>query len=203
MSSAVIFRCRLETKAPKASFYREYPCELNIQLAGESEPHLRPVFFSYGISKNVDALSGMTSNLVLVDQWAQEFIALATPRPWVSLERFFQTAEVELQKRVVQELGTVVGLGLKDESGRHWIFDIRRASLEWKKEFPIVIGGQAQWLVLQAPPHLSPETLTARTQKTWASLAKFQSEMATHFFPTDQIQVSLRNHRTETELRLR
>lgn len=192
----------METKKSAVRFFREYPCQLQIKLAGDLSPQLRPVFFIYGVSADVDALSGMTVNLVLVDQWAAQFLNLAGQRSWPSLNDFFLFAKTELQKMADSAKATLAGLELRDEKQIRWIFDSNPNSLadviQWRQEFPIVIDDQAQWLVLQADEAVAIGSLTSWAKKKWNSLKELQSELPTHA----GVQISLKNHRTGSEFRL-
>lgn len=190
------------TKKSTVRFFREYPCQLQIKLAGDLSPQLRPVFFIYGVSAEVNALSGMTVNLVLVDQWAEQFLKLASQRSWPSLNEFFLLAKTELQKMAEAANATLAGLELRDERQIRWIFDSNQDSfadsIQWRREHPIVIKDQAQWLVLQADEAMTVGSLASWAKKKWDSLEQLQSELPAHA----GIQISLRDHCTGSEFRL-
>jgi hypothetical protein len=187
------------TKNPAVLFFREYPCQLQIKLAGDLSPQIRPLFFIYGVSAEINSLSGMTVNLVLVDQWAGQFLNLASQRSWSSLNEFFHFAKKELQTMAAKDLATLAGLEIRDEKQIRWIFDSNRDSIQWRHEFPIVIDDQAQWLVLQADEAVATDSMTSWTQKKWNSLQQLQSELPANI----AIQISLKNHGTGSEFRLR
>gem|GEM_PF-3464365 len=161
------------------------------------------MFFIYGVSAAVDALSGMTVNLVLVDQWAEEFLTDVAKRSWPTLKDFFQFAKTELQKKAGLAHATLTRLELIDEKQTRWIFDPDKNWQQWQCQFPVVVADQAQWLVFQAEASMTIESVTSWMKKSWNSNADLIGDLQKYFSATEAIRVSLRNHRTGAEVRLR
>jgi hypothetical protein len=158
---------------------------------------MRPFWFSYGVSAAVDALSGMTVNLVLVDQWAAEFLSGLSEQIWPGPQAFFQAAVKALEPRASSQAARLARLELQEAEGLTWIYEPSSRQTFWQATTPLELGGQAMWLKVKAEAALSQQQILNFKNSSWKTQAELQSRLS------DFVEASVTSHLAGIEFRLR
>ncbi|WP_415061935.1 hypothetical protein [Bdellovibrio sp.] len=100
-------------------FVREIPISIVIEAA----PSQRRGFLFHlaaGFSKDVDPLSGMTVNLMAVDQWLSDLKVNLEKAAFISFAEVMAVARLTLLERANKEAATLQSLSFREERG--WAF---------------------------------------------------------------------------------
>ena len=115
-------------------FVREIPIRILIQKAS-SERRGFLFYLAVGFSKEVNPLSGMTVNLMLVDEWLKELKEALESAPFISTHdnlnasfaEIMAITRLSLVEKAVQESATLISLEFREE--RSWSFS-------WNHQMP-------------------------------------------------------------------
>lgn len=136
-------------------------------------------------------------NLVLVDQWAKEFLQPAKQKLWGNFADFFQVANQDLSEKARTEKASMVRLELLDDDGIPWIYDPKTQQIFWQQKISLNIGEETFWLQIKADHRTPLNQISYFQHEQW----KDQSELKKHL--STMLEASLISHLTGTELRLK
>ena len=126
-----------------------------------------------GFAKSIDPKSGMTVNLVVVDQWLSETIVLLHSQVWSSEEEFGSKALIDLALHAGKESAELTRLELKEHQGPTWIWNRDGAPVK-EIEFRVEI---------ESPQEKKSCLLTLRVRHTDSNHIDFPKKLKIEKFP--------------------
>lgn len=146
-------------------FVREIPIRILIQKAS-SERRGFLFYLAAGFSKEVNPLSGMTVNLVLVDQWLKELKEAVESAPFISehdnlnasFAEIMAVTRLNLVEKAEQEGASLISLEFREE--RSWSFS-------WDHEMPVEELSMKYNHFMEALPLIPSESDLLKIEFKW------------------------------------